>query len=285
MSHHIRDYYILTKPGIVRGNIITAAAGFILAAGLDISLQRFGATIFGLALVIAGSCVANNIIDRNIDRRMTRTEKRLTASMNVNIGSLWFYAVALIAGGISMLLAFSTPAATLAAFIGCILYVVVYALAKRATAWSTLIGALSGAVPPVVGYLGVTGHPDVLTALIFLVLFWWQMPHFYAIAIFRRSEYRAAGLPIKSVIDGVVATQMSIRYWIVSFVAIVNLSTLFGYTSWLYSLIVTPAAIYWIWTATHTNKDAKSWARSVFGVSLIVLLSFSFAWTVEGLFS
>ena len=271
-----RTFYQLTKPGIVYGNSIAAIAGFLFAANGHVAWGLFAATIGGLALVIASACVINNYIDRNIDRKMKRTKGRAlvigTVSPLVALG----YGVLLGAAGFtSLLLGVHLLAAGVAA-VGMFFYLVLYGLGKRATVHGTLIGSVSGAIPPVVGYVAVTNHLDLPAMLIFGAMACWQMPHFYAIALFRMEEYAAAGIPTLPFVKGVHAAVWQIILYIIGFVALASSLTVIGATGVVYLLGILALGGAWLWKARRgfTTKNHAQWARGMFGFSLLVLLGF-----------
>lgn len=279
----IKQYYYLTKPGIVYGNALAAAAGFLLAAQGRPDLLRFGATLLGLALVVASACVFNNVIDRDIDTLMSRTQRRALPRGQVSPRAALAFGSILGLLGAGLLAAFANVLAAAAALAGWILYVAIYTAAKRQTVYSTEIGSLSGAVPPVVGYAAVTGRLDLTAALLFAVLVIWQMPHFFAIAIFRHGDYTAAALPVLSVQRGPAAARRAIVAYMILLVLITPLFTLLQITGWTF--LVETALINLLWLrlalATWRQPDEAAWARNIFKFSLFILLNFCLMWSVD----
>ena len=192
-----RRYLSVTKPGIIMGNLISVAGGFLLASRGDIDPWLMIATLIGLSLVVASGCAINNVIDRDIDVAMARTRTRVTVTGEMSAFAALSHGILLGVVGFGLLIAYTTQAAVFFAAFGYVIYVGVYSLyMKRNSVYGTFVGSLSGAVPPVVGYCAVTGQFD-MGALILLVMFsLWQMPHSYAIAIFRFKDYQAAGIPV-----------------------------------------------------------------------------------------
>ncbi|HEU5122168.1 MAG TPA: protoheme IX farnesyltransferase, partial [Candidatus Saccharimonadales bacterium] len=196
MKHTIKSYYYLAKPGIIYGNVLAAMAGFLFGSGRTFEGWRFLALVFGIGLVIGASCVLNNILDRGIDKKMARTKKRALVTGDITIPSAIIYAVTLAGGGFSLLVLYTNwLTAALGAF-AMVFYVVLYGIAKRKTIFGTLVGAVPGAIPPVTGYVAVSNQLDGAALLLFLILVAWQMPHFYAISIYRRHDYDAAAIPV-----------------------------------------------------------------------------------------
>jgi protoheme IX farnesyltransferase len=192
----LRECYLLTKPGIIYGNALTAAGGFLLASKWHIDFKLFAATIIGTCLVIASACVINNYIDRGIDKKMKRTKGRATVTGKVS--GRWAIAYGVVLGilGFSMLILFTSALVALIGLVAYVDYIALYGVSKRVSVHGTLVGSIAGASPPVAGYCAVTGHFDGGALIIFLIMVCWQMVHFYAIAIRRSSDYKAAGIPV-----------------------------------------------------------------------------------------
>ena len=163
----MRTYFKLTKPGIIFGNLISGVAGYFLASRGTHSLSVFFGVFAGTALIIGASCVANNIIDVDIDKRMKRTQKRAITSGEVSVTNAWIFAGVLSIAGYAVLVLFTNWLAVAAGAIGMFFYVVVYGWAKRNTVHSTLVGSISGATPPFAGYVAVTGNIDSAAILLF----------------------------------------------------------------------------------------------------------------------
>jgi protoheme IX farnesyltransferase len=155
-------------------------------------------------------------------------------------------------------------------------YVVVYGYAKRHTIHSTLIGTIPGAIPPVAGYVAVSGSLDALSALLFLIMVCWQMAHFYSIGMRRRDDYEAAELPVMPVIKGMHATKIQVMYYVTGFVVLNALIVLLGYMGVTYLVVMTGLGAIWLVKGIRgfeTDNDQK-WAKRMFLFSLVVLLAF-----------
>lgn len=161
--------------------------------------------------------------------------------------------------------------------IGWVSYVVIYGLAKRRTIYSTLIGSISGAIPPLAGYTTVSGRIDKASIIFFLILICWQMAHFYAIAIFRLRDYKAAGLPVWPAKRGISSTKSQILFFIVAFIAACWLLTFYGYTGYIYLLAMTTLGLIWLWRGVHglRSENDTQWGRQMFGFSLVVMMTMS----------
>jgi heme o synthase len=273
----IKIYYGLTKPGIIYGNLMYAAAGFLLAAGKHIDLGLFIATLAGTSLVIASACVYNNVLDRNIDSRMRRTSKRALVRNIISIRAALIFATVLGAAGFVMLAIFTNWLVVLIEAIAILVYVLAYGFAKRTTEHSTVIGSISGSAPPVAGYCAVTDHFDSGALLLFLILTFWQMPHFYAIATYRLKDYRDAGLPVLTVKKGIKQAKIQIVAYIVAFIAATVLLSTYGYTGYVYLVIMLALGLNWLRLGLNgfrSDNDDK-WGRQVFFFSLLITVAFS----------
>jgi protoheme IX farnesyltransferase len=279
----IKDYYRLTKPGIIYGNSIAAIGGFFFATQHEFSLSRFLGMLFGLSLVIASGCVFNNYIDRGIDKKMKRTKKRALVTGNISNTNAILFGGTLGIIGVWLLISYTNMLTALVAVFGFIAYVVLYGIAKRLSVHGPAIGSISGAVPPVVGYVAVTNQLDVAAFLLFLILVCWQMPHFYAIAIFRMKDYAAASIPVLPIKKGMYNTKVQIFLYILAFsITSFSLSAL-GYTGYTYLIVMAIVSVLWVRLAVagFNAKNDNAWAGKLFGFSLYTLLIFSFIISVD----
>jgi heme o synthase len=281
----LRTYYRLTKPGIVYGNCLTAAAGFFLAAKVQPDFWVFAAMLIGIALVMASACVFNNYIDRRIDAVMARTRKRALAAGNVSVQSALLFGVILGAIGLLSLAVGTNSLTVIIAFVGMIIYIALYGYWKRRSVYGTVVGSLAGAVPPVVGYCAVTSRFDAGALLLLLILALWQMPHFYAIAMFRHDDYKAAGIPVLPVVHGMKAAKIHILSYIAAFTAAVWAFSIAGYTGYIFAAVMTVVGLMWFGVGLRrfTNKEDAKWARTMFSTSLLVLLALSVMLAVGGI--
>lgn len=202
----VRTYYELAKPRMVYANVLVAAAAFVFASNhtnqVGVTASHGGAdwalcatVLAGLGCVIASACTFNNYLDREMDAKMERTRCRaLPSGMLLGRHALVMGALLLVAG--LALLSMTTFAAFLVALAGWVVYVAMYTPLKPRSPYALFVGAVAGAVPPVVGYAAVTGVLDVTALALFAFLFVWQLPHFVAISIYRGDEYAQAGVPM-----------------------------------------------------------------------------------------
>jgi protoheme IX farnesyltransferase len=273
----LKNYYQLAKPGIIYGNLFTTLAGFLFAARWHFSPLLLLATLVGLGLVIGSACVFNNYIDRDIDRTMLRTKDRALISGTISPRGAIIYGIVLAVIGFSLLYTYVNILTALIALFGFVFYVVIYGFAKRATHWGTVVGSVSGAVPIVVGYVAIADRLDGAALILFLILVLWQMPHFYAIAMYRLEDYVSAGIPVLPARKGMKVTKRYIVGYIAAFIIAMALLTICGYAGYIYLAAVLIIGLAWLWRGIEGFKayDDRKWARKLFFFSLIVLVGFS----------
>ncbi len=275
----IKEYYTLAKPGIIYGNVITTVAAFLFAwqwhsfPNILLLLE----TVIGIGLVIGSGCAFNNYTDRHIDAKMPRTQKRALVTGAISIRNALIYGTILGILGFALLFFFVNALTAAAAAVGFIFYVVLYALAKRASYWGAVVGSVSGAVPILVGYTAVTNRLDLAALLLFLALVTWQMPHFYAIAMYRLEEYSAAGILVLPKVKGMRTTKLHIVGFMIAFLAVLIAFVVTGTASALSFAVVILATCWWLVQGVRgfTASDEASWAKKTFLFSLIILLVFS----------
>jgi heme o synthase len=273
----IRTYYLLTKPGIIMGNLITTASGFLLASRGHFDPLLFLATLVGLGCVIASACVFNNYIDRESDKKMARTKNRPLARGIISGKRAMFFAIFLGIVGMAALAKYTNLLAVAVALVGFIVYVVLYSFWKHRSSSATLVGSISGAVPPVVGYCAVSGRVDVGAVLFFLILVLWQMPHFFAIGMYRFNDYKAAGVPILPVTKGIQNTKVQMVLYIIAFIIAASLLLVFGYTGYIYLAVAVSLGLVWLAMGFKGFKSVNDqvWARGMFRFSLVVIMALS----------
>ncbi|ATM98126.1 Protoheme IX farnesyltransferase 2 [Yersinia frederiksenii ATCC 33641] len=280
----IKQYLQVTKPGIIFGNLISVVGGFLLASKGVIDYPLFLATLFGVSLVVASGCVFNNYIDRDIDRIMERTKNRVLVKGLIDPKVSLIYASVLGIAGMLLLYVAANLLAMMLAVIGFVIYVGVYSLyMKRKSVYGTLIGSLSGAAPPVIGYCAVTGQFDMGALILLLIFSLWQMPHSYAIAIFRFKDYQAANIPVLPVIKGISVTKNHITLYILAFMVATLMLTLSGYAGYKYLVVAAAVSVWWLGMALRGYKATNDivWARKLFVFSIIAITSLSVMMSVD----
>lgn len=270
----------VTKPGIIFGNMVTMCGGFFLASHRHFDFWLLITTFIGMALVIACGCVINNIIDSDIDSLMERTKNRVMVNGGLSIRAAILYAILFGFFGFLILFAETNNLTTLIAAIGLFFYVVVYTFVfKRNSVYGTVVGGISGAVPPLVGYCAVTNTFDSGAFSLFMILFLWQMPHFYAIAIYRLNDYSNASIPVLPVEKGIMYTKLNMLVYLIGFVIAAIMPTVLGYAGEVYFFIALTLGVIWLLIGLYglIAKDDRKWARQMFLFSIILITVLSFS--------
>ena len=233
---HWRDYYELTKPKVVLLIAFTAVVGMFLATP---GLPPLRALVFGtLGIWLAASSAAaiNHVIDQRIDGQMARTRHRPLPTGSVSESQALAFAFALAFVSMAMLTLLVNPLTALLTFATLIGYAVVYTIwLKRATPQNIVIGGAAGAAPPLLGWAAVTNGVDANALLLFLIIFTWTPPHFWALAIARRDEYAKVGVPMLPVMYGVELTKLHILLYTVLLAVVTVLPYLTGMCGLVYA--------------------------------------------------
>lgn len=271
-----KTYYRLTKPGIVYSNALTAATGYLLGtSNHHFILTALIAVLVGTSFVIGSACIINNYFDRHIDAVMARTKQRALVTGVISTKAAWTLAVVLFVLGFGLLLWKVNLMTAAVGLVGFIDYVVLYGIAKRKTAWGTLVGSVSGSASIVAGYTGAANRLDLGALLLFLVLAAWQMPHFYGIALYRQKDYAAAKIPVLPLIRGESTTKWRIVGYIVLFAAAVLALRLGGYIGWISCVCLLAVIAGWLYRGYQgwRTLTGEQWGRRMFLYSLIVILA------------
>ena len=279
-----KKYLFLTKPGILFGNFVTTLGGYFVATQGSVDFLLLLLTLLGTTLVVASGCVVNNIIDQDIDQNMQRTQNRALVKKSISVPVAFVFAIVLGILGFGILWFWVNAYAFLFAVIGFVVYVGFYSLwTKRTTIHQTVVGSISGAAPPVIGYTAVANQFDIGALLIFLGYALWQMPHSWAIAIYRFDDYKNAGIPILPVARSIQRTKIESLIYVILFIVAMNGLFVFGYTNWIYLVVLNVLSFYWLYLSIISFKadDDQLWAKKtfLFSVILITVISICFSFT------
>jgi protoheme IX farnesyltransferase len=275
-----RDILALSKPRITLMVLMTTAGGAWMAvrsnAGLSMKGWAIAATVVGTALIVAGANALNMYLEREVDKNMERTKDRpLPAGrMNPQV-ALWFGVVAS-ALAVPILAVFVNSLTALLALVANLSYVLAYTPLKRRSQHALLVGAVPGAIPPLLGYTAATGRIAPAGLVLFGVLFFWQLPHFMAIALFRKGDYARAGLIVTpNVIGDRDTVHAMLRYTIALVVTSLLLVPLHvAHTAYLVVAIVAGVVFLSACVAGFRvdRFRIKSWAKGAFAVSIFYLV-------------
>jgi protoheme IX farnesyltransferase len=273
VRRHGRDYLELTKPKVVALITFTAIVGMLLATPgmVPWEILLFGA--LGIALMAGSAAALNHLVDRRVDALMARTCRRPLPSGHLETGQVLGFALVIGALGLVLLLSFTNPLTatlTAASLIG---YAVVYTLfLKRATPQNIVIGGAAGAAPPLLGWTAVTGQVDPGALLLFLIIYVWTPPHFWALAIHRRHDYAKADIPMLPVTHGVAFTRLQILLYTILLVLVSLLPFLTGMSGGIYlvgALALGGRFLYHAARLCATGDDRL--AMPTFGFSIVYL--------------
>lgn len=274
----MKKYYLhLIKPRIVIGNLMSVMGGFLIASHGHMYYLLFIKMIVGMSLVIAASCVLNNIIDRDIDSVMERTKNRVlvqhgTLFLNKSI----YYAVILSIFGFLCLSCTKNFLVVYLGAIGLLTYVGIYSLwMKRRSIYSVIVGSIAGAMPPVIGYCTATHRFDIGALILLMIFSLWQIPHSYAIAILRLHDYKVALIPTVPIKKGVKFTRNHIIACIIGFMIATILFTIMGYTSYIFLIIISIMNLWWLYIGFYGYRiinDDSLWAKKMFRLSIVVVV-------------
>ena len=270
-----RDLITLAKPRITLMVVITAAGGLFLSRRMPgveaLSTATVLSTLIGCALIVSGANALNMYIERDVDRLMPRTKNRpLPAGRMSPRVALWF-GVGLSALAIPVLAIGANALTALLAIIANLLYVLAYTPLKQHSSYALHVGAIPGAIPPLLGW---TARVDAVGAVLFGILFLWQIPHFCAIALFRKADYARAGIKVLPNTAGELATRHAIVRWTFALVATSLLVVPLGVAHHGYLVAATVlGGVFFVW-GSHGLRAGSGprWARSLFGISIVYLV-------------
>lgn len=236
-----RSYYQLTKPRVVALIVFTAIIGMFLATDVHSNpFPHWQALIFGslgIWFAAASAAVVNQVLDQRIDAEMTRTKHRPLVKEQLGTRQALMFAIVL--GVISMLMLYFlvNPLTAVLTFLSLIGYALIYtAYLKRATPQNIVIGGAAGAAPPLLGWVAVTGEIHAVAIILFLIIFTWTPPHFWALAIHRREEYAKVNIPMLPVTHGIAFTNLHILFYTILLILVTLLPYLIDFSGWVYLL-------------------------------------------------
>lgn len=271
LAVRLSDLSALTKPGITLMVTLTAGLGFLLADGAPFSVLLLIHTLLGTALVSAGASVLNQFLERDVDALMERTAQRpLPAGRMDAESALVFGSLLAVSGLVELAVAVNVLTALLGA-VALVGYVFVYTPLKRITSLATVVGAVPGAIPPMMGWTAVTAEIDLAAWVLFAILFFWQMPHFLAIAWLCREDYARGGFPMISVNDpdGTSTARQATLYG-AALVPVSLLPTLLGLMDGLYFAgALTLGLVYFAGAVGFAGNRSKERARRLLLASLL----------------
>ena len=271
-----KQYYVLTKPRVVQLIVFCALIGMVLAVpGLPdgAALQRMLIACIGIWLVAAAAAAFNCLVEKAIDARMRRTSWRPTARGELSANQALVFSALLCALGSAVLYLWVNPltmALTFATFVG---YAVVYTLLlKPMTPQNIVIGGASGAMPPVLGWAAMRGEVGPEAWMLFLIIFLWTPPHFWALALYRAEDYRKSGLPMLPITHGAEFTRLQVLLYTLVLFAATLLPFIYGMSGWIYLACAVALGLVFLAHAVQLWRDySDALARATFRYSILYL--------------
>ncbi|WP_435103002.1 heme o synthase [Arhodomonas sp. AD133] len=275
LIQHWRDYYELCKPGVVALMVFTAVVGELLAVPGIVPWRALTLGNLGIALAAGSAAAVNHLVDRGIDARMARTRGRPMPTGHIRLPHAIVFAAILGVSGLAILYYFVNPLTAGLTFASLIGYAFIYTMfLKRATPQNIVIGGAAGAAPPVLGWTAVTGTIEPHALLLFLIIFVWTPPHFWALAIHRREEYAKVDIPMLPVTHGDRFTRWHVLFYTLLLLAVTALPFATGMSGWLYfagAMVLGVGYLYY--AVAMLVSDDRSLPMRSFGFSIIYLMA------------
>ena len=268
------QYYKLTKPKVVYLIVFTAMVGMLLAVDGAVPLDIFVFGLLGIGFAAASGAAINHVVDERIDQLMERTKDRPIASGDIGQGKALVFALSLGAIGIAMLLVFINVLTAILTFFSLVGYALIYTMyLKRATPQNIVLGGAAGAAPPLLGWTAVTGQVETEALLLFLIIFIWTPPHFWALAIRRREEYAKADIPMLPVTHGVYFTKIQILLYTILLFIVTLVPFLIQMSGLIYLAGAVSLGIGFLYYAVKLYRDDEPnvIAMKTFGYSIFYL--------------
>ncbi|MBT3205902.1 MAG: protoheme IX farnesyltransferase [Gammaproteobacteria bacterium] len=270
---HIGEYYQLCKPKVVYLILFTALAGMLLSTPGMVSIDILFFGLIGIGLGAASGAAINHWVDRRIDIIMARTKNRPLPQGNISSKSALIFAISLGVLSMVILFAFVNTMTAILTFISLVGYAVVYTMfLKHSTPHNIVLGGAAGAAPPVLGWVAVTNELTVDALLLFLIIFIWTPPHFWALAIKRRDEYKKAGVPMLPVTHGIAFTKLHIVLYTLMLLGISMLPFVTQMSGYLYLAGSLGLGLGFLYYAVKLYQcKADEYAMKTFGYSIFYL--------------
>jgi protoheme IX farnesyltransferase len=269
----VRDFVALAKPRITL-MVLTTTAGGLFLAPVRVELRTIICALLGMALIVGGANALNMFIERDIDRNMTRTRERPLPAGRLAPKQALVFGVVLSVVALPVLALGVNALTALLALLANVIYVLAYTPLKQRSHLALEVGAIPGAMPPLLGWTAATNRVDSAALVLFGILFFWQLPHFHAIALFRREEYARAGLQILPNVRGEGATKHAIIRYLAVLLAVSLLLFPLGVAHRVYLFTALGLGmVFFGWGCWGLRAGSgQRWARSLFGISIVYLV-------------
>ena len=277
------NFLALTKPKIVLLLTLTALVGMMLTIEFYTNIFSSLASLLGFAFLAASSAALSQIFDRESDKNMERTKKRPLASGDISLTQALTFTAILLFIGSSLLLYFSNLLTLFITTFGFVFYSLVYTIyLKWATPQNIVIGGLSGALPPLIGWTAVTNEISLLPLILVLIIFLWTPPHFWPLAIDRLDEYKKEGVPMMPIAKGVSRTKKEMIVYSVLLLGASLAPFFYGLTGYFYLISTTALNLYFIYLCiAYLNDKENELSMKIFNFSVQYMLLFFLATYVD----
>ena len=284
---NLASYINLCKPKIVLLLTVTALVGMLLSINFYSNILDGLASLLGFALLAGASAALNQIFDRETDKNMNRTKTRPLASGEISLFSALTFTAILLFVGSSLLLYFSNLLTLLITTFGFIFYSLIYTIyLKWSTPQNIVIGGLSGALPPLIGWTAVNNDISLLPLTLVLVIFLWTPPHFWPLAIDRLDEYKKEGVPMMPIAKGVSRTKKEMVVYAILLLAASLAPFFYGLTGYFYLISTTTLNLYFIYLCiAYLNDRENELSMKIFNFSVKYMFLFFLATYIDFLIS
>jgi protoheme IX farnesyltransferase len=286
LQQSFRDYITLTKPKVNILLVLTALAAIFLASDDLPSIQVVLAVIIGGTLASGGAGAINHSIDKDVDSKMNRTSKRPVADARISTKNALIFGFILTIISFAILYFSTNLLAALLALSGNLFYVIIYSLwLKKRTKYNIVIGGIAGCFPPLVGWAAVTGELSLSAWYLFVIIFFWTPPHFWALAMLMKDDYADANIPMLPSVVGIEATfKPMILYTVTLIVLTLTMALINVKLGWIYLTCCTMLGLYYLYS---TYKVSKNYSRennlSVYKFSLLYMMTLSLVIILDSL--
>ena len=283
---NLSSYINLCKPKIVALLTVTALIGMLLSVNFYTNLTNVFnglASLVGFALLAAASAALNQIFDRETDKNMSRTKSRPLAAGNISLTEALTFTAILLFVGSSLMLYFSNLLTLLITTFGFIFYSLIYTIyLKWATPQNIVIGGLSGALPPLIGWTAVSNEISLMPVILVLIIFLWTPPHFWPLAIDRMEEYKKEGVPMMPIAKGVTRTKKEMVVYAVLLLAASLAPYIYGLAGMFYLITTTALNLYFIYLCLiYLNDKDNQLSMKIFNFSVKYMLLFFLATYID----
>ncbi|GEA51697.1 protoheme IX farnesyltransferase 1 [Vibrio inusitatus NBRC 102082] len=272
----LQSYYQLTKPKVVALMLLTAVVGMCLAMPGALPLQQSLLGLLGIGLMAGSAAAFNHLIDQRIDAIMARTYKRPLPSGDLSSAKVFVFAASIGAIGFVVLVTWVNTLTAVLTFASLLGYAVIYTMyLKRATPQNIVIAGIAGAMPPLLGWVAVTGELHANAWLLVMIIFIWTPPHFWALAIHRKDDYAKADIPMLPVTHGVDYTKTSILLYTILLALVCAMPVLVGMSGQIYlasSTILSAGFIYHAWKLKYKSDNKQAMETFKFSIYHLMLL-------------